>query len=82
MPIYEYRCDANDTTLEVTHAMSVSVSNWGELCAIAGIELGQTPSGSPVEKLISMPITHGSDAPKGRPIPPGGCGTGCGCVRH
>lgn len=82
MPIYEYRCDANDTTLEVTHAMSVTVSTWGELCDVAGVELGETPGDAPVEKLISMPIAHGSDTPRGNPIPPGGCGAGCGCVGH
>ncbi len=82
MPIYEYRCDANDTTLEVTHAMSVTVLTWGELCDVAGVELGETPGDAPVEKLISMPIAHGSDTPRGNPIPPGGCGAGCGCVGH
>lgn len=80
MPIYEYRCDANGTTLEVTHAMRETVSNWGQLCAHAGIETGDTPASAPVEKLISMPISQSSDAPgAGGPVPPGACGPGCGC---
>lgn len=82
MPIYEYRCGTNDTTLEVSHAMSTTVENWGQLCELAGIEPGQTPAGTPVDKLISMPIAHGSDKPKGHAVPPGGCGAGCGCVRY
>ena len=80
MPIYEYRCEANDTTLEVSHPMSVTVSNWGQLSELAGIEAGKTPKNTAVEKLISMPIAHGSDKPSGPAIPPGGCGAGCGCV--
>ena len=80
MPIYEYHCDASDTTVEVTHAMSVTIENWGQLCEAAGIERGSTPASSPVEKLISMPIAHSSDRPSGPAIPPGGCGAGCGCV--
>ncbi|MEZ6164122.1 MAG: hypothetical protein R3B67_06765 [Phycisphaerales bacterium] len=82
MPIYEYRCEANDTTLEVSHPMSTTVRSWGQLCEIAGIETGKTPADAPVEKLISMPIAHGSDKPNAHAVPPGGCGSGCGCVRH
>lgn len=82
MPRYEYRCEANDRTIEVAHAMSTAISSWGELCEVAEIDAGGTPTDAPVEKLISMPITHGSDKPSGPAIPPGGCGAGCGCVGH
>ncbi len=82
MPIYEYRCEANGTTVEVSHAMSATIENWGQLCEAAELNPGSTPADSPVEKLISMPIAHGSDRPSGPSIPPGGCGAGCGCVRH
>lgn len=80
MPIYEYRCDDNNSTLEVTHAMSTTISSWGELCEAAGIEAGDTPTDALVQKLISMPLAKGSDSPQTDPIPPGGCGAGCGCV--
>ena len=33
--------------------MSEQVHSWGELCALAGIEPGDTAPGAPVEKLIT-----------------------------
>jgi predicted nucleic acid-binding Zn ribbon protein len=55
MPMYEYICHGNNRTVEVRHGMTESVSTWGELCRIAGIDPGSTPADSPVEKLVSMP---------------------------
>ena len=43
MPTYDYRCDANGRTLEVSHRMSESLSTWGELCERAGIRPGRDP---------------------------------------
>ncbi len=81
MPIYEYRCDDNDITLEVSHPMSETLTTWGALCERTGHALGSTSPKAPIAKVISMPITHTSDAPKGPPIG-GGCGPSCGCVGH
>ena len=53
MPTYDYRCDANDRVVEVSHRMSEELATWGELCARAGIEAGETPLDSPVKKLAT-----------------------------
>ena len=79
MPYYEYRCASNGQTLEVRHGMDERLETWGELTARAGADPGETPSGAPVERLLSapVPLTSGSsDADAGF----GGCGAGCACV--
>jgi hypothetical protein len=53
MPTYDYRCDANGQVVEVTHRMSETLSNWGELCARASVEPGDTPADSPVRRLAT-----------------------------
>ncbi len=53
MPKYDYRCEQNRQTIEVSHSMSDRVNTWGELCALAGIDAGDTPSDAPVHKIIS-----------------------------
>ena len=65
MPNYDYRCDLNGRTVEVSHPMSDSVSTWGELCALADIDNGETPADSPVHKIISggFIATGASSAP-------------------
>lgn len=50
MPTYDYRCPANGRVLEVFHGMSERVASWGELCALAGIEPGETDPQAPVER--------------------------------
>jgi hypothetical protein len=53
MPTYDYRCDANDRTVEVRHSMAHRVQTWGELCEIAGIDPGVTDAFEPVRKLAT-----------------------------
>ena len=53
MPKYDYYCEANRETVEVNHPMSASLNTWGELCAHAGAEPGDTPAEAPVRKLLS-----------------------------
>jgi len=53
MPKYDYRCEQNEQTIEVSHSMSDIVNTWGELCELAGIETGETPADSPGHKIIS-----------------------------
>jgi hypothetical protein len=53
MPTYDYRCDANGRVVEVQHRMSESLATWGELCAAAGLEPGDTPAESPVRRLAT-----------------------------
>ena len=53
MPTYDYRCDANGQVVEVSHGMNEALATWGELCARAGIDLGDTPAATPVRRLIT-----------------------------
>ena len=52
MPKYDYYCDANQQTIEVSHPMSATISTWGELCSLTGSDTGTTASDSPVHKLL------------------------------
>lgn len=77
MPYYEYHCASNGRTLEVRHSMAEHLSTWGEVAAQAGLEAGDTPVDTPVERLMSTPVPlTGSDGTAGFE----GCGTGCACV--
>ncbi|MBK1693838.1 regulator [Chromatium weissei] len=53
MPTYDYRCETNDRVIEVSHSMRDTLSTWGELCARAGLELGDTPANAPVQRLAT-----------------------------
>ena len=53
MPTYEYRCDANDRVVEVSHKMTERLSTWAELCHRAGLDPGRAAGNAAVTKLIS-----------------------------
>lgn len=55
MPAYDYICEANGRTVEVTHTTNVTLQSWGEVCYVAQIPLGDTDPLAPVKKLISAP---------------------------
>jgi len=81
MPTYDYHCPVNDKVVEVKHRISESVTTWGELCQLAGIDAGDTASDSPVDKLITgggivKGNNMGSEPPcaSGPCCPSGGCG--------
>ncbi len=81
MPSYDYRCDDNDRVLEVRHRMSESITTWGELCDLAGVETGSTDAQSPVTKLLtggnvvksSSLRTNEPPCASGSPCSGGGC---------
>lgn len=52
MPIYEYHCPANGQTVEVLHGMNDRMNTWGKVCALAGIDVGDTAPDEPVERLL------------------------------
>lgn len=52
MPTYDYLCPANGQRLTVYHAPSVTLEDWGSLCALAGRPPGSTPPGAAVERQI------------------------------
>ncbi len=62
MPLYEYYCDANGQTLEVTHSMSQELTTWGQLCALTRQDPGGTPDDTPIERMISRVLVQ---SPKG-----------------
>ena len=78
MPTYDYRCDINDRVVEVSHRMSETIANWGDLCARAGVELGGPAAAPPPPP----PPPGGTLIPKSRGggggPPPPACGAG-GC---
>ena len=53
MPTYDYRCEANGLTVEVKHRISEEIHTWGELCALAGIDIGNTDEHVPVRRLAN-----------------------------
>lgn len=77
MPSYDYRCPVNGRVLEVRHGMHESIAHWGELCARAGIDPGDTPLDAPVERLITGGAVVGSAALKNPSPPP--CMSGASC---
>ncbi|MEM1108544.1 MAG: zinc ribbon domain-containing protein [Planctomycetota bacterium] len=81
MPTYQYYCTDNHQTLEVIHGMTATVATWGELCDIAEHDPGNTPTDSPVEKLMGtgmvMPQTPDPEDARNRPVKSCGCGGPC-----
>lgn len=55
MPLYDYYCAANKTTVEVQHPMTSTLHIWGEVCYAARIPLGDTDPLAPVIKVIRAP---------------------------
>ena len=53
MPKYDYFCNANGFTIEVTHGMSEKVRTWGELCDLAGLSPGDTDVGAAVNRVFN-----------------------------
>ncbi|MBY4676142.1 zinc ribbon domain-containing protein [Marinobacterium arenosum] len=79
MPTYDYRCPTNNRVVEVRHRISEQLSSWGELCEQAGLEVGDTPPDSPVEKLATggQVVRSGSLGDNNRPCQMGArCGGG------
>ena len=83
MPTYEYYCEANDTTVEVLHSMDGVILTWGELCACAGVDAGNTPTHTVVERKLSA-VSLLPKKSEGGIAYGGGCcgGGGCGCGGH
>ncbi|MEZ5508475.1 MAG: zinc ribbon domain-containing protein [Gammaproteobacteria bacterium] len=81
MPVYDYRCEANGQLYEVKHPMSVTVTNWGELKALAEIDDDAIPDSAPVTKVLTTGGVVKSSSLKNPQMPScpvSGCGGG-GC---
>ncbi|MBA4031004.1 MAG: regulator [Planctomyces sp.] len=82
---YDYFCPANNQTVATSHGIKERLNTWGELCAKAGIETGETPPETPVERLISgglLAMVPGSGGSAPLPMMNGCCGNPSGCGRH
>jgi hypothetical protein len=53
MPVYDYFCEANHRTVEVTHPLGTDLRIWGEVCYAAQIPLGDTDPLAPVRRVIT-----------------------------
>lgn len=82
MPTYDYRCEANGRVVEVIHRMNDQMNTWGELCAKAGIDGGDTPADAPVTRMATGGniISHSSaGAAEAAPCATGACCPGGMC---
>lgn len=79
MPTYDYRCDTNGRVLEVSHRMSETLATWGEVCARAGIEPGDTPEGAPVHRLATGGNIISSTSRGSGVAPAPACSSGACC---
>ena len=43
MPLYTYLCPDNGAQVEVSHPSEVNLVNWGQLCFVGQVEIGETP---------------------------------------
>ena len=78
MITYDYYCDANETTLAVRHSIKETLTTWGELCALANQDPGDTPPKTPVRRLFGSGnvMIKGTRASAPSCKPRGG---GCSC---
>jgi len=55
MPNYDYHCEANGLIIEITHPMSTTLKNWGDLCELISMDPGDTPIDAPIAKVFLTP---------------------------
>lgn len=55
MPRYDYYCEANQLTVEVVHPISRKLNTWGEVCELAGIDVGDVSGTADVRRIITTP---------------------------
>lgn len=79
MPSYDYQCINNGRVVEVKHRMTETIHTWGELCTLAGLDCGDTPADSPVQKLANGGQVVNSSSLSNPAAPP--CATGPCCGR-
>ncbi len=53
MPVYDYHCDANGRTVELSHPLDRELRIWGEVCYVARIPLGDTDPAAPVRRVLT-----------------------------
>ncbi len=58
MPKYDYYCEANDKTIEVSHGINTKLKTWGEVCFASQTPLDDTDALAPV-RIVIRPIAIG-----------------------
>lgn len=58
MPVYNYHCATNGTSMEVQHSIVEDLKTWGEVCEKCGVDPGATPAEAPVERILYAPSLH------------------------
>ena len=53
MPVYEYFCESNGRTVELSHPLDAQLSIWGEVCYVAQISLDDTDPLAPVQRVLT-----------------------------
>ena len=53
MPVYDYHCERNGRTVQVSHPLGTELTIWGEVCYAAQIPLGDTDPLSAVRRVIT-----------------------------
>ncbi len=53
MPVYDYFCEANGRTVEISHPIETELSIWGQVCYVAGIPLGDTDPAALVRRVFT-----------------------------
>ena len=79
MITYDYHCDANGTTLTVSHSIKETLTNWGQLCALANHRMGKTPPQTPVRRLLSCQESKPDDSTLSMFSKTKPSGGGCNC---
>ncbi len=55
MPVYDYYCETNGRTVELSHPIDTELCIWGQICYVAGIPLGNTDPAAPVYRVFTRP---------------------------
>ena len=53
MPVYEYFCEANGLTIDVTHGIDAVLETWFEVCYVTQHPLGETDPLAPVRRVFT-----------------------------
>ena len=53
MPVYEYHCEANGRTVDVSHPLDAVIGTWLEVCYVARIPLGDTDPMALVRRVMT-----------------------------
>lgn len=69
MPSFDFFCPANGQTVEVMLKLHETLTTWGELCARKGIDPGETPADSPIEKRFTSAVVM-DKSKMGSGVPP------------